>query len=321
MVKYFLVTGGSGYIGSNLINKLLSLGFGVISIDKEPCKYTEEFREKGHFKSYVCDINNIERLDEIFKVYHSLIACVIHLAAFKSVGESVMRPITYYHNNVSGTINLLATMQKYFIEKIVFSSSSSVYGDIKDCDSVDENYPTNPESPYASSKLICENILQDVCKTNRIQAVSLRYFNVVAGKYHDTSAFNLFPILKKRIDSPESGEYFSIYGDDYDTPDGTPIRDYIHMDDLVDAHIKSFEYFDQMNSSFEIFNIGSGTGYSVLQIINTIKDACKIEVQYQFVKRRDGDIGKIAAKYDKAFDKLGWKPTKTLSNICQDCFV
>lgn len=304
-----LICGGAGYIGSHNVRAFLNHGESVIVIDNLLTGHKESLPE--NIKFYEGDIRNGEILDKIFQ--ENDIEAVIHFCAFSLVGESVEQPLKYFNNNVGGMISLLEAMQRNNIKKIVFSSSAAVYGEPKKIPIL-ETDPTNPTNPYGESKRIMEKMMHWVSLQYDIRYVSLRYFNV-AGAWHDGSigeAHNhethLVPIILQVPLGKRSK--VTVYGDDYPTPDGTCIRDYVYIEDLAEAHLLALEYLRNGGES-QIFNLGSGDGYSVMEMINAARKASGHEIPLEIGKRRAGDPARLVADSSKARKILNWQPKVT----------
>lgn len=304
-----LVCGGAGYIGSHTVHKLISQNKDVVIVDNLQSGHRKAVHEKAKF--YKGDIRDSEFLDKVFT--ENNIESVIHFAANSLVGESVEKPLLYFNNNVHGMQVLLESMVKHNVKNIVFSSTAAVYGEPKRIPILEDD-ETNPTNPYGESKLIMEKMMKWVNKAYGINYVSLRYFNV-AGALEDGSIgedhhpeTHLIPLilqvpLKKR-------EFITIFGDDYATPDGTCIRDYIHVLDLADAHIKAVEYLESGNES-NIFNLGNGVGFSVKEMITAAEEVTKQDIKVVQGKRRAGDPAQLVASSAKAKEILKWSPKYT----------
>lgn len=327
MKKAILVTGGTGYIGSHTTVELMEAGYEVISIDNlsnsniEVLDGIERITGKKPI-FYQADVNDALKMDEIFSK-HSNIAGVIHFAASKAVGESVHKPLLYYRNNLLSLIVLLEAMAKHNTKGIVFSSSCTVYGQPEQLP-VSEDAPVQTAlSPYGNTKQINEEIIRDTIYSGaNYKAIILRYFNPVGA--HPSAEIgelpigvpqNLMPFLTQTAAGirPE----LSVFGDDYDTPDGSCIRDYINVVDLAKAHVVAIERIlsEEKNSdNLEIFNIGTGNGVSVLELINTFEKVTSVKVPHKIVGRREGDIEKVWANATKANEVLGWRAEKTLED-------
>ncbi len=313
-----LVLGGAGYIGSHFVARAINDGHSVIVIDNLLTGHIESVSKKAKF--YQGDIRNKKFIDGIFS--KETIDAVIHFAASSLVGESMKNPMKYFDNNVYGTIVLLETMAKYNIKNIVFSSSAAAYGE-HDVMPITEEYSTIPTNPYGQTKLMMEQMMKWADYAHDIHYVSLRYFNV-AGASSDASIgedhnpeTHLIPIvlqvpLGKR-------EKITIFGNDYNTFDGTCIRDYIHVEDLADAHIKALEYLNKGNPS-DIFNLGTETGYSNLEIVETARSVTGHVIPMVFGKRRLGDPDKLVATNKKALKILGWTPKRGIKDIIQSAW-
>lgn len=320
-----LVTGGAGYIGSHTCVELLKTGYEVIVVDNfvnskpEALNRIKKITDKD-FKFYEVDMLDRDKLEDVFK--ENKIDAVIHFAGLKAVGESVAKPLLYYHNNLVSTINLCEFMEKYGVYNIVFSSSATVYG-IPETVPVREDFPLSTTNPYGATKLMIENILTDWAKTNdKITVALLRYFNPIGshesgliGEEPNGIPNNLMPYICRVA----SGLYdhVSVYGDDYDTVDGTGVRDYIHVVDLALGHLKALEWSDK-NTGVEAFNLGTGEGYSVLQIIKAFEKATAKNIAYEITPRRPGDAPEVFADPAKAKDVLSWKATRGIEEMCRD---
>jgi UDP-glucose 4-epimerase len=328
MKEKILVTGGLGFIGSHTVISLFEAGFEPIIVDNLSNSniYVLDGIEAviGHRPEiHVFDILDHVKLDELFKIHN--ISAIIHFAAFKAVGESVQFPIKYYKNNVSGLVTLLEVMEKNEIRNIVFSSSCTVYGE-PDIIPVSENNKLKPaESPYGATKQMGEIILKD--NAHWCQSQCLRYFNPIGA--HPSSKIgelplgipnNLIPFLTQSVSGLR--DELTVYGNDYNTPDGTCIRDYIHVVDLADAHVHSVKRLlqHQQLTAFEIFNIGTGTGSSVLEVINTFEKVNGISVPHKIGERRSGDVVKVWANTEKVNTVLGWVAKKNLEDMLKDAW-
>jgi UDP-glucose 4-epimerase len=320
-----LITGGLGYIGSNICLRLLkNEKYNVIIVDNlsnsniNRLQILEKLvKKKILFFKY--NINDVVSIEKIFE--QNEIDIVIHLANFKAVNESINYPLEYYSNNVVGTINLLRLMEKYHCNKIIFSSSATVYGNDKSPPFKEDMITNiNLSNPYAKSKLIIEEILKDVCKSNKnFNVIILRYFNPIGSDssgvlYDDPNGIpqNLFPYILKVYKNllPE----LFIFGTDYNTKDGTCIRDFIHINDLADGHIAAINYILN-NSGIEIFNLGTGKGSSILELLETFERVNNIKLKIKIVNRRDGDIASAYADVTKANKILGWKAEYDLEKM------
>lgn len=323
-----LLTGGAGYIGSHTAVALISAGIDVVIADNLCNSNSSILRriEKITGKSpafYRMDVNNSEELERLFSERE--INGVIHFAGYKAVNESVKAPLPYYRNNLDTTFTLLEAMRRHQCGCFVFSSSASVYGE-SNASPLTEDMPVgNCKSPYAYSKLMNERILQDVAYADSaMSVVLLRYFNPVGahssgliGEQPAESPTNLMP----RVVAAVSGtrEALHVYGNDYPTPDGTCIRDYIHIMDLAEGHVSALQYAMKHRGA-EIFNLGTGRGTSVLELLETFARENRVKVPYVISERREGDIPVCYASPNKAFRVLGWKATRNLADMCRDAW-
>ena len=321
------VTGGAGYIGSHTCVELLNAGYELVVIDnfsnskKESIDNIKKITGKD-FKFYEGDCCDDKILDKIFS--ENNIDAVIHFAGFKAVGESVLNPIKYYKNNLFSTIVLLDIMKKYNCKKIVFSSSATVYGKPKVLP-IKEDASLSTTNPYGTTKLMIEEILKDVYNSdNDFSIAVLRYFNPVGahksgliGEDPNGIPNNLMPFIVKVANNEL--DHLNIFGNDYDTKDGTGVRDYIHVVDLALGHIKALELIEN-TKGIDFYNLGTGKGYSVLEMVNAFMDINNINVKYEFKDRRPGDIDACYADVTKAFEKLHWKATMGLDEMCKDAY-
>jgi len=322
----YLLTGGAGYIGSHTAVELLSSGYDVIiaddlsNSDAQIVKYLEVITGKAP-KFYKIDVADKPELTKVFE--ENDIAGVVHFAGFKAVGESVEKPISYYRNNLDTTLTLLECMAEFNVTNIVFSSSATVYGDSEDTPFV-ESAPTGGcSSPYGWTKFMVERILTDAASANcEMSVMLLRYFNPIGA--HESGLIGEKPNgipnnLMPYITQVASGilEKLSIFGDDYPTPDGTGVRDYIHVSDLAKGHVTALAYCEKHKGT-EVINLGSGSGYSVLDIVKTFERTNGIAVPYTIALRRAGDIAMFYADTAKAKALLGWTAQKSLEDMCRD---
>lgn len=321
-----LVTGGIGFIGSHTCVELLNSDYEIVVIDNlSNCSIDVVDKIKQitnkEFTFIECDIRNSDLMDRIFKEYN--FDCVIHFAGLKAVGESVAMPLEYYDNNIGGTIALLEVMKKYNVKKIIFSSSATVYGNPVTLP-ITEDFPLGPvTNPYGRTKLMIEEILRDLwVSDNEWSIVLLRYFNPIGAHFsgllceHPKGTPN--NIMPRIIDAAlKVTPYITVYGDDYDTHDGTGVRDYIHVTDLALGHVAALRYVKE-NKNVETFNLGTGTGYSVFDLINTFIKVNSVDVPYKVEGRRKGDVAACYANPDKAFNILGWKTNFDLETMCRD---
>ena len=322
-----LVTGGTGYIGSHTCVELLNRGEDIVVVDNlsnskiEMCDKIKEITGKD-FKFYKVDLLDRENLEKVFE--ENNISEVIHFAGFKAVGESCLKPVMYYHNNITGALILLETMNKFGCKKIVFSSSATVYGNPKTVP-IKEDFPLSTTNPYGSTKLMIEHILNDVYKAdNEWSIVILRYFNPIGahesgkiGENPNGIPNNLMPYIN--YVAVGKLDHLNVFGNDYDTEDGTGVRDYIHVVDLAKGHLKAIDKAREV-TGVNIYNLGTGKGYSVLDIVNTFQDVNGIEIKYEIVERRPGDIATCYADPTKAKEELGWTADKDLEQMCKDAW-
>lgn len=320
-----LVTGGAGFIGSHAAVELLENNYEIVVVDNlsnsniESLNRVKELTGK-EFPFYEIDLLDQESLEQVFA--EQKIDAVMHFAGLKAVGESVEKPGYYYHNNLTGTLILTSVMKKYGVKKIVFSSSATVYGD-PDRVPINESFPLSATNPYGRSKLMIEEILRDIyVSDNSWRIAILRYFNPIGahksgriGENPTGIPNNLMPYITQVAIGKR--EMLQVFGDDYDTYDGTGVRDYIHVVDLVKGHLKALQYLDG-KEGVETFNLGTGTGYSVLDLINNFKKVTSNDIPFKIVQRRPGDIGVCYANPEKAKKLLGWQAERDLEEMCQD---
>ena len=322
-----LLPGGAGFIGSHTAVELLNAGKEIIIIDdfsnSKPSVLEAIKQITGkEFKFYEMNYMDREKLEKVFE--ENEIEAVINFAGFKAVGESVKKPIEYYMNNVSGALVLLDTMRKYNCKTFIFSSSATVYGDPETIPITEECKTGGTTNPYGTSKLFIEQILKDTFYADNIWNICiLRYFNPVGahksgliGEEPQGIPNNLMPYIVRVAAGilPE----LSVFGNDYDTPDGTGVRDYIHVVDLAKGHVKALEKLEKENQGLYIYNLGTGKGYSVLDMVKAFEKATGKKVPYKITERRAGDIATCYADPKKAFEELGWKAEKTLEDMCLD---
>lgn len=315
-MKKILVTGGLGYIGSHTVVELQNDGYDVVVIDNlnnssEQVKARIESITGKPFELLVGDVNDTVALQSLFNK-HSFDG-VIHFAAYKAVGESVENPIMYYQNNVSGLISVLEAMNTFKVSNLIFSSSCTVYGAATDLPVTEDTLIQKAESPYGTTKILGEEIIQDFAKHKAFKSILLRYFNPVGA--HPTAQIGELPLgvpsnLIPFVTQTAAGirAQLTVYGDDYATIDGTCIRDYIHVVDLAKAHVKALNYADEMNKSVDVFNVGTGNGTTVLEVIRAFENINGIKLNYKIGPRRPGDIEQIWADTTKVSEALGWKP-------------
>lgn len=331
MSKYVLVTGGAGYIGSHTVVSLCENGYTPLILDNfenanrgvmlglkkilgfEPLLVEGDCCDSAFLKS-------------VFETYD--IQGVIHFAAYKAVGESVLEPLKYYHNNIAGLVNILQNMLDFKVNNFVFSSSCTVYGEPKGMKEVSEETPKNlPNSPYGFTKWIGEQILEDTFKANpNLKLVALRYFNPVGahksaliGEFPNGKPNNLMPYITQTAIGKQ--EKLTIFGTDYPTIDGTCVRDYIHVMDLADAHSKAMQFLDKKEGGcLEIINVGTGKGSSVLEFVQTFEKECDFKLNWNYGPRRPGDVAEIYANADKAKQMLGWQAQLTVKDAVVDAW-
>ena len=326
MNKTILLAGGAGYIASHTAIELMEAGYNVISAD---CYYNskpEVFNRLEQItgvkiKNYDIDVCDVEALDKVFA--ENKIDAVIHFAGYKAVGESVAKPMMYYENNMNSTFSLIKVMKKHGCNNMVFSSSATVYG-VPESVPLVETMKTGPcTNPYGWTKLMNEQILMDFATADEeLSVVLLRYFNPVGAHRsgligEDPSGIpnNLMPFVSQVAVGKR--ECLNVFGNDYNTPDGTGVRDYIHVVDLAKAHVKAIDYAWD-NKGAEVFNIGTGVGYSVLDMVKAFESANDIKIPYVIAPRRPGDVDECYADSSKAAKMLGWKAEKTLEDMCKD---
>lgn len=320
-----LVTGGAGFIGSHTCIELLNSGYDVVVVDNlsNSCEISLD-RVKGitgkDFKFYRVDLLNYDALEKVFSQEH--FDTVIHFAGLKSVNESVDKPLEYYNNNITGTLNLCACMKKYGVKNIIFSSSATVYGEpvvLPLSEQCPKGMPTNP---YGMTKWMIEEILKDIQKSDNWNVIILRYFNPIGA--HESGLIgedpngipnNLLPYIAQVAIGKR--EYLNIYGNDYDTPDGTCIRDYIHVVDLARGHVMSINKLKE-NCGYKIYNLGTGKGYSVMEVLHTFEKVCGSKLPYKIAGRRKGDVMVSYADASLAKKELGWEALYNLEKMCMD---
>lgn len=328
-----LLTGGLGYIGSHTAVQLLEAGESVVVIDnlsnskidvkdkiKKIVEKSVDFDK--NFKLYIGDVRNFDIMNKIFT--ENEIDSVIHFAGLKAVGESCQIPLEYYKNNIDSTLTLIEVMQKHNVKNFVFSSSATVYGRAKSMP-IYEDFETGATNPYGRTKLYIEGILTDMYNSDNSWNIALlRYFNPIGA--HESGLIgedpngipnNLMPYISKVASGKL--EVLNIFGKDYPTKDGTGVRDYIHVVDLADGHLAALKKL-RTNCGLKIYNLGTGVGYSVLDIVNAFNKVCGNKVKYKFVDRRPGDIDVCYACPDKAFKELGWKAKRNLDDMCRTSY-
>jgi len=322
-----LVTGGAGYIGSHTVLELLNAGHQVLVIDNlsnskyESLKRVQDITGKK-LTFYKADLLNRGKIDEIFSSHN--IDSVIHFAGFKSVGESVEKPLLYYHNNITSTLYLCEIMKKNNVKNIVFSSSATVYGDPETVP-ITENFPVSATNPYGRTKLFIEYILKDVYRSDNTWNIALlRYFNPVGahksgliGEDPNDIPNNLMPYISQV--AVGKLKELSVFGNNYPTSDGTGVRDYIHVVDLATGHLKALEKLSS-SPGCVIYNLGTGNGYSVFDMIKAFENATGKKIPYKITGRRPGDVASCYADPTKAEQELGWKATRGIREMCEDAW-
>ena len=321
-----LVTGGTGYIGSHTVVELINRGEEVVIVDNlsnsKVCVLDRIEKITGKRPEFIkCDLLDADMLDKVF-ADHPTIESVIHFAGLKAVGESCSLPLKYYHNNLTGTFNLLASMVKHNVMRIVFSSSATVYGTPKTVP-IKEDFPLSTTNPYGETKLMIERILKDCTVAYpELSVCVLRYFNPIGA--HESGLIgedprgipnNLLPYIAKV--AAGKLECLSVFGNDYNTPDGTGVRDYIHVVDLSLAHLKAIDYTGKMKG-IDYINVGTGNGYSVLEMVDSFGKVWGSPVKYKIAPRRPGDIAECYADPTKAYEVLGWRAERDLAKMCED---
>tara|TARA_B110000438_G_scaffold113056_1_gene110895 strand:+ start:417 stop:1433 length:1017 start_codon:yes stop_codon:yes gene_type:complete len=326
-----LVTGGTGFIGSHTVVELQNKGYEVIIVDNlsnSDAKILDSIEKITKIKPNLetFDLIDQKKTANFFKK-HNDINGIIHFAAHKAVGESVKEPLKYYRNNIDSLINVLQAMQDHQIQNIVFSSSCTVYGKPDNLPVSEETPLPQSNSPYGNTKKISEEIIQDVVKETLVKAINLRYFNPIGA--HDSALIGELPTgaptnLLPFITQTAIGEHnhLKIYGNNYKTPDGTAIRDYIHVVDVAKAHVIAIERMinKKMKLSLETFNLGTGLGFSVLEVINTFEKISGLKLNYKYVDRREGDIDKIWADSRLSNNILGWKAEYNLEDMVRSAW-
>lgn len=321
-----LITGGTGFIGSHTIVELLAAGREVVVVDNfcnsKPVVLDRLYQITGQkIRFYEVDLLDKEALENVFRENPDIDSC-IHFAGLKAVGESCSQPMRYYHNNLTGTLNLCELLAKYNAKRIVFSSSATVYGNPKSVP-IKEDFPLSTTNPYGETKLMIERILKDIYEADHEWSVSiLRYFNPIGahksgliGEDPQGIPNNLLPYITQVASGKR--ECLSVFGNDYNTHDGTGVRDYIHVVDLARAHVKAIALAETV-TGVDYFNIGTGVGYSVLDIVKAYEKATGKKIPYKITARRPGDIDMCYADPAKAYEKLGWKAEFGIEEMCRD---
>jgi UDP-glucose 4-epimerase len=329
-MKNILVTGGAGYIGSHTVVELINAGYGPVTVDNfaNSEKKVIERLKKLTGQDIVCYEQNFQDEEKINNVLQKeKIDGVIHFAAYKAVGESVQEPIKYYDNNVAGLIKLLEVLEKNKIPNLVFSSSCTVYGEPDKLPITESALVKPATSPYGATKQMCETIISDVSHASKtLRSLSLRYFNPIGahesaeiGELPIGTPANLVPFITQAVAGLRSE--LTVYGSDYPTPDGTCIRDYIHVVDLAKAHVKALQHLDKQNPKYYDFcNVGTGKGSSVLEVIKTFEKATGQKIPYKIGTKRDGDIMAVYADVTKSKKMLGWQAEKKLDDALADAW-
>lgn len=323
-----LVTGGTGYIGSHTCVELLERGMDVVIVDSLINSSPEVLQRiqaiTGKMPAfYELDVRDEEKLSQVFQNHQ--IDCVIHFAGLKAVGESVEKPLLYYDNNINSTIVLCRVMEKYGVRRIIFSSSATVYSGNNEMPLTETSKVGDCANPYGWTKYFCEQVLRDLAESNSAwSVVLLRYFNPVGA--HESGIIgedpkgipnNLMPIISQVAVGRR--DHLSIFGNDYATHDGTGVRDYIHVVDLARGHVAAIGYL-MGHTGAEVFNLGTGAGYSVLDMVHAFETATGVKIPYEFVDRRLGDLPSYYADPAKSLAVLGWKAERTLLDMCRDSF-
>ena len=323
-----LVTGGTGYIGSHTCVELLNLGMDVVIVDNLVNSSLESMKRVQAITGktpvfYDLDVRDEEKLSRVFEEHH--IDCAIHFAGLKAVGESVEKPMLYYDNNLNSTITLCRVMAKYGVKRLIFSSSATVYSGDNEMPLTESSKTGSCTNPYGWTKYLGEQILRDMAKADpEWSVVLLRYFNPVGA--HESGTIgedpkgipnNLMPFISQVAVGRR--DHLSVFGNDYPTPDGTGVRDYIHVVDLARGHVAAINYLMSHTGS-EVFNLGTGTGYSVLDMVHAFEEANGVKVPYEIAPRRPGDLPTCYADPKKSAEVLGWKAEHTLVDMCRDSF-
>ena len=319
-----LVTGGAGYIGSHCVMALLENNNDVVIFDNLSTGHIETvqtLQKYGNVEFQQGDLTNFDDINSVFKNFN--IEKVVHFAAFSQVGESVVNPQKYYINNVCGTINLLRAMLENNVKKIVFSSTAATYGEPVYIP-IDEKHPQNPINPYGQSKLMIEKIMDDYNKAYELKSVRLRYFNVAGadlksriGEWHDPETHLIPNILKSTFNN---GKTFQMFGDDYDTKDGTCVRDYINVEDLAQAHLLALKYLDEGGET-NFFNLGTNDGNTVKEVFTACEKVTQKDIPVEMKPRRAGDPASLVADNNKAKENLNWDPKHTLEESIQSAYT
>ncbi len=314
-----LVTGGAGYIGAHVVRLLQRRGGQVVVVDDLS---TGSVGRVGDVPLISIDIAADDARDQLATTMSEHgVDSVIHIAAKKQVGESTTRPAWYYHNNVGGTANLLLAMQQAQVTKMMFSSSAATYGlpDLPAGSLIHEDAGNRPISPYGETKLVCEWMIRAAGQAWGLRSVNLRYFNVAGAGWDDLGdpgIFNLIPIVMRQL---LTGERPQIFGDDYPTPDGTCVRDYVHVLDLADSHLAALDYLERADRPYDVFNVGTGTGASVIEVLEQVAESTGYSVEPVVIARRPGDPASLVADVTRIQDVLGWKAGNSDLATIVDC--
>ncbi len=324
-MKKILVAGGMGYIGSHTVVNLIENGYDPVIVDNLSNSSIEVLNRLNMITGkkpsfYQVDLCDYDALEKVFKENDFVAA--IHFAGLKAVGESVEKPLMYYQNNLISTLNLIELMEKYKVNNLVFSSSATVYGDPISVP-IYETFDLHVTNPYGRTKLMIEDILRDYCKVHKeFNVALLRYFNPIGahqsgliGEDPNGIPNNLMPYITQVAIGKR--EYLRVFGNDYNTKDGTGVRDYIHVCDLAYGHVLALNKLFT-NSGLVTYNLGTGNGYSVLEVLHAMEKACGFEIPYQIKPRRDGDIATCYANCDKAFNEIGFKAKYNIDDMCRD---
>ena len=311
----WMVTGGAGYIGAHVARALQEAGRDVVVLDDLSTGFPEFVPPGAGF----AQASLLDGPAVLAALREHRVTGVIHLAASKYAGVSVTQPLEFYDNNVTGTVALLRAMREADVEQMVFSSSAAVFG-TPDVDLVTEQTPTRPESPYGETKLIGEWLLADVARIHPLRHTSLRYFNVVGSGYpelYDASPHNLFPLVLKALGE---GQRPKVFGGDYPTPDGSCVRDYIHVADIAEAHVAAAVRLEEGRDLGPVYNLGLGTGVSVLEILAAVSRVTGVDFEHDVVERRPGDPARIVASPDLAVRDLGWQARRDLDEMVRSAW-
>tara|TARA_B100000575_G_C23111524_1_gene642127 strand:- start:936 stop:1949 length:1014 start_codon:yes stop_codon:yes gene_type:complete len=324
-MENILITGGCGYLGAHCAIKLIEKGHRVIIVDNlsNSCRSVIDkisFITQSNVIFYKADIRDKELINEIFS--ENKIESIFHFSGLKSISESMLDPIKYYSTNVEGTINLVRAMEQHNVNKIIFSSSATVYGDNYELPWHEGLFPLSPTNPYANTKLIIEKFLKNLSESNNFFKIGiLRYFNP-AGSHASgligenlNNKNNLFPSILRVVKGLD--KYLNIYGDNYDTKDGSGIRDYIHVSDLIEGHVKAFDYICN-NNGYHLWNLGMGKGFSVFEILKIFEEKIGKRIITKIKPRRQGDLGQFWSDTVKAKKELQWKPEMNINNMVED---